>query len=747
MQNKLFKYFPFLFLIGIWFTFAYPYFLQAKVPYPSTYQVNHFQPWSLDQKYWGPVKNGAMPDVVDQIYPWRHFSIQEWKEGRVPWWNPNSFSGNPQIAGVQSAAFSPFTILFFVLPFIDAWSLLILLQPLIAGTCMYFLLRFYKISSAGSLLGSISWMFCGFIVTWMAYGTLSMAIAVLPLVLFCLHMYGNSGKFRWGVAGSFVIAFSFFSGHFQTSLYLFLVSIAYCLFLFFSVSRRRASFVVLFVFIGLIFASIQLLPAIQFYNLSPRSAIFLFSGGIPLHYLVTLFAPDFFGNPVTRNDWFGYYAEWSSFVGIIPLFFALLAIGRKQKKEILFFQTLLLIALLLSIASPVQKIIGLLHIPVLSTSNPSRLIVIVSFSVAILSGFGFDQFRQWIKNASFKKIIPYCIVITIILFIIWASVLFSNFLNVEHAQIAKKNLLLPTAIYSVLVASIFAAFLLRRKEKLLRFVFFAILLLPSFDSVRFAVKWMPFDPKQFVFPSAPVITAMQARIGQGRVFGNIGAQVGTYYNLPLIEGYDPLYIDRYGEFIRTSATGKYLSSERSVVKIDRTGKFTKRVLDLLAVELIYHPNPDTNQSWAFPVWKDPRYKEVYRNRLFSLYKNTTAVSRPALYYSYEVIPESKKLLTRFYEQEFDYKKKLLLEEDPGIASSSISGNGSIKLVSETPTDIQYLVTTDKEGLLFLSDNYYPGWKVSVNGRREKLLRADYTFRAVVVPKGTSRVQFFYKNLF
>lgn len=43
--------------------------------------------------------------------------------------------------------------------------------------------------------------------------------------------------------------------------------------------------------------------------------------------------------------------------------------------------------------------------------------------------------------------------------------------------------------------------------------------------------------------------------------------------------------------------------------------------------------------------------------------------------------------------------------------------------------------------------HYPKWKVKVNGKEEKIYRADYAFRAVVVPQGESIVEFYYSGLF
>jgi uncharacterized membrane protein YfhO len=48
--------------------------------------------------------------------------------------------------------------------------------------------------------------------------------------------------------------------------------------------------------------------------------------------------------------------------------------------------------------------------------------------------------------------------------------------------------------------------------------------------------------------------------------------------------------------------------------------------------------------------------------------------------------------------------------------------------------------------LVLSDTFYPGWKAFVDGKEEKILRANYNFRAVPLTAGTHRVEFVYDPL-
>ncbi len=50
------------------------------------------------------------PDVITEIYPWKYFSIEQIKNGQLPFWNPHNFSGNPQMANFQTAIFYPLNL-------------------------------------------------------------------------------------------------------------------------------------------------------------------------------------------------------------------------------------------------------------------------------------------------------------------------------------------------------------------------------------------------------------------------------------------------------------------------------------------------------------------------------------------------------------------------------------------------------------------------------------------------------------
>lgn len=737
---------PILFLAIVWFIFSSPYFLKGNVPYPSTYQVNSYNPWSAYKQFWGPVKNAAMPDVIGQIYPWKHFTINTWKENQMPLWNPYGFSGNPHLADFQSAVFSPFNLLFFIFPFSDAWAIFILLQPLIAGLSMYIFMKTLKISIVGSFVGSISFMFCGFITVWMAYGTLSMAIAFLPLALFAIEKTFTKVSMYSAVLLSLTIICSFFSGHFQTSMYFLLMSFSFLLFKSITTRNIKACIYGSVGFVlGISVALLQIIPSIGLYEASVRSGAFIKDGGIPIQYIITVISPDFYGNPVTRNDWFGAYAEWASFIGIVPLFLSCFVFFNR-KKETIFFIVSGIIALLLAMQSPLQGILGNLHIPVFSTSNPSRIIVLFSFCFAVLAGMGFDALKGLVEKKSIKKImIPFSIIGLLLLFI-WFLLLTGKILSLEHLSIAKRNLIFPSLLFFGSIVMVVLALI---KKRLLLFVICYLLLATSIDSFRFVQKWMPFDPKSLIFTDLPILGEIKKNINQNRLFGNIGQEIGNYYSFQMIEGYDPLYIKQYGEFIRAASTGNFQEAERSVVHLDKTGKYTDRVLDFLGVLLLTHRIQDTKTSWAYPVWeKQKKYSLLFQDNQFQLYKNNTPMQRATIFYTYQVIKNNKALLQQFFDDNFNFREVLLLEEEPlEKISKNENGEGSAKIISYSPNKIRIYTTSNTPALLLLTDNFYPGWKARVNGKENKIYRANYTFRAVAIPAGKSTVEFTYESLF
>ncbi len=716
------RFWPLLFIFSVWFAFAHPYFLKGLVPFPSKYLVTFFPPWSA--QYGMPVGNNAMPDVITQIYPWKRVTIDSWKMWQVPLWNPYSFAGTPLAGNYQSAVFTPFNLLFFILPEIDAWSILILLQPILAGIFMYLFLRSLARSYPASLTGSFAFMFCGFMVVWMAYGTLGYAVLWLPLVLYSIQ---TQRKLLLSIA----VALSLYSGHFQMSLYVFGLATVFILF-------KKDIKLYLFLGLGLLIALPQLLPAYNAYMSSVRSSLFQAGEIIPWNYLITVFAPDFFGNPVTRNDWFGHYAEWASFIGVAPLLLAVYTIFRKKSKEEWFFWLIAGATLLLATPSILTNLLYQAKIPVLSTSAAGRIIVLLSFSLSSLAAAGFDGLNQDWRDNRRKAIKWLGSALIIFLLFVWGALLFFKPLPIDKLIVAKRNFILPSVLALIAVAFAYVGFF---KNKITRLAIVSgLIFLTAADILRFAAKWMPFDPKDFVYPQMNVIKYLQDNIGNNRMFGNFGNEMASGFFLPSLEGYDAVYQLRYGEFISALGNGKIGTPERSVVQIGKAGAYTEKILQLLGVKYYVHKKSDGRNVWAYPFWNFSHYKPVYTDEYFEVYENTKVLPRAFLTSTYKIETDDQRIIDALFSAK-NPEDFVVLEKEPTLQPQK--GHGNVSITKYSPNEVIFNVNTSVPKLLFLSDTYDPGWQAIIDGSSTTLYRADYAFRAVAVPPGEHNVRMVY----
>lgn len=727
-----------LFLVAVWLLFSYPYFVKGLVPFPSRYLVTFFPPWSAS--YGMPVKNNAMPDVITQIYPWKKTTIDTWKLAEVPLWNPNSFSGTKLAGNYQSAVFSPINILFFILPHIDAWSIMILLQPLLAGICMYLFLRSLDLSREGSVAGSLAFMFCGFITVWMAYGTLAYAVLFLPLALFAVNSY-RKGRVWAAPLLSISLALSFLSGHFQMSIYVLGFTVLYIIYAYRTGKNINPWILFSFVCAGLALAAPQIFPSLTAYESSGRSSNFGKGEIIPWSYLITVFSPDFYGNPVTRNDWFGHYAEWASFVGVAPLVFSYFAlVYRRHDKRIWFFAGAAFLCLLLATPTFLNDAMYALHIPVLSTSSASRIIILVSFCLATLAAIGIDAIPEfWDK----RKKLPWMFLLTAMLFIsgVWIWLKFLHSLPAEKMVVAVRNSYLPT-LFLIVSAGIIAlgSKIPKRFRKLLVFV---IIICTAIDMFRYASKWMPFDPKEYVYPKMPVITYLTDTVKptHARIIGNIFNEVNSTFGLPSLEGYDAVYQQRYGEFISAATDGSIKPLGRSVVSFDKRGIYAEDIARLLGAKYLVHRLSDAQFGWAYPYWEFPSYHSVWKDNTYEVFENAEAYPRAFLASSYIVRTTKESILEALFAKDTNRRDTLVLEKKPNPEPKS--GDGKAVITEYHPTKVVIEVNTRVPKLVFLSDVYDEGWHATIDGKDASIYRADYDFRALAVSAGTHRIVMWY----
>lgn len=757
MRKKIFKsqdfwaIITFVFLVVFYFR---KFFFQGLVPFPGNLLVSFFAPWSSEK--WPGFPFGVPRldllglDTVRMIYPWKTLSLFMIKNGQWPLWNPYNFSGSPHLANFQTAIFYPLNIFYFFFSQINAWTMITILGTLLGGIFIYLFLRQLKIGTLGSLVSALTFAFSAIAAAWLPWNTYYQSLLWLPLLFFLVEKLKEKFRSFWVILIILVLSTSFFAGHPQAFLYVFLATSFYLLFRLttFPFFKRLGIFTLITIFVlGL--TAIQWLPTAEFYQHSLRKTIssdFSFERTLlPWQNLITALAPDFFGNPATEN-FFGKinYTESLFYFGGVALFLGLFALLFKREKIISFFGLLGLFFLLFSL--PIfGKIFVIFKIPFFSTSVATRGLFLLNFSFAVLAGFGLDL---WLKDKSrnlFKKVLLVAAILGVFYLGAWLWA-FGN-----HLLVTQRNLLLPSFVFLAVIGILGLGSLKKDWAKIL---VIPLILLSVLDLFYLANKITPFSPRIFVFPSHPVLTFLQKNGGVNRFYGGETAYIetnfATQYRLFSPEGYDALYLRRYGELLWAAGNqGKIPQSfPRSVANLPKEDNiFRKRLMDLLGVKFIVDKNDLYKSDWEPEYNKFPQsdFELIWQEKKWKIYENKKALPRFFLAGDYILEKNPQKIINLIFDPTFPLRDKIILEEDFG-ASFTLPGKseGVINLISYKENQVKLRVRNEVSQLLFLSDNYYPGWKATIDGKETRIYRADYTFRAVAIPVGNHEIEFSYQ---
>src|SRR3989344_1489004 len=387
----------------------------GKIIFPANFLAQFYAPWSTEKFAGWDAGIPHKPIGADQIrffYPARTFANDLWQSGQIPLWNPYIFAGNPHIADYQSAVFYPLNILYFLLPQITSWSLLVFLEPILAMIFTYLYLRLFSIERVAAFFGASMFGLSCFMTVWGQENIVVPHAALwLPLVLYGLEGYLRSNKPLYALGSAVALSFSFLAGFFQISFYIFVFSFIYGLVRMRQLQIKRAHqhipivFGVFFLALGI--AAIQIVPSMEGFYESPRNisaAGYLFDTYLlPITHVLTLLAPDIFGNSGAYNFFGrGSYHETVAAIGVIPFIFAVYAALRfRYDKIIVFFIISVLLTFFLTISSPITKFLFSLPLPLISTFLPSRIFILTTLSLSILSAFGLSY---WLQKEDRKRL-------------------------------------------------------------------------------------------------------------------------------------------------------------------------------------------------------------------------------------------------------------------------------------------------------------------------------------------------------
>ncbi len=696
-------------------------------------------------------------DATDMHAHWLRFALDSLRQGEMPLWNPLLFAGQPLAANPQAALFYPPTWLALLMPVVKALNLIAVLHVWLAGVGTYLWLKAEGASVSGALLGGLVFSFSGYFSVRVHSGHIGVVTtgAWLPLALWVYGRAVTRRTWQLAIVAGAPIAFSFLAGHTATFNYVILGLMAYAIFRAWSAwrqERRAASMVLPLVWLGLALvaglaaAAVQLVPMVEYVLRTSRQAApsyafaarFSWTPG----YLLTLLAPNFFGEPTHTGFWGdGIYHEFIYYIGILPLLLALLGLKRPYGSKPFLF-ALGLGALLLAFGQ-----YGALHplvyrfIPLARVMRaPARAAFLFTLAAAALAGLTLTELQSLTKPH--RKQLLQALKTGPVLFVAGTALLlivggFGAFAWGRESNPAagrlwhQANQITVFIFFFLLSAGLLAAWRNMPDQQAqsrarLTILTLGLALLDLWTFGSGTVEVMDVPQRTAWRAVAQAVPDPQATRVLPWGLNDVEQSAGMEYGLRSVFGYDPLVLQRYQTFIESWPDPR------------------ARTYDLLNAGYLMTLAPQT-----FPEGSDaPRL--VYEQEGVWLYERPNALPRAWLVSQIEVIDDAR-ALTRLHEADFDPRTTALVDSALRCAGLSegtgeLTGQqiGQVEIVRDQTNRIEARVR-GAGGLLILSEVDYPGWRATLDGQPTPVLRADYVLRAVCAPPGEHQIVLIYDS--
>lgn len=768
MINK--KWLPTIFFLILVVAFFWQFFFKGLYPFPGNFLLAWHEPYRSDHFVNNTIQLAHKPiadDIFKQVYPFRMLGIDMLKKLQLPLWNPYNGAGMPLLATLNIGFLDPFNMLFFVLPYPLAWSAYIMIQFFLIGFFTYLYCKKLSLSNEASIFAGFVFSLSGFAVVRIIMLVYGLAIASVPLMLYILESYLQNTKRKIIYFLPFVIFSLIVSSQPQISIYvlsfisLYTVLRVLALGLTKSLGFKQCLLPFLLTIIGIGLSGVQILPTFELLkqvNIDKNASLFIIDKFlVPIQHLLTIVIPNYFGNESTYNFWgYGDYVQTAAYVGAIPVFFAYLSFHLNRKKALgikLFYLIMAATTILLGISWPGSKLITSLPIPIISTGAPSRIFLLTTFCITILSGFGFDNWKNY-KNSLFSFILKILLFILLFAIIPIATyILMKNDYPCRYGiinncrTVAFRNALLESAVFGISIIP-FIAYFVSKNTALKRISMYSIIFIISIIGIYNGNKTIEFAPKDSFFPKNGLSQALQDETGQERVFGidqaTLPANFATQFRIFDPDYYHPLYIQRYRELVEYANNGFYIPNlPRGDVQIRNNinpslelEKRRQRLFEIISVNFIVMKKtqlPETvNKSDI-----------VWENNIFDLVKNK-ALPHAYVIDDFIVEKDNQAILNNLFDDDFNPNKSVILEQQPRLKANDNKLNSSVNITKYNENSLEIDVNTNKNSFLMLTDNYYPGWKAYLDGKETKIYRANYTFRAVELPRGKHKIMFNYQ---
>lgn len=759
--------------------------------------------------------NELLSDLILENYVWKRFIVQSLQSGELPLWNPHILGGQPFLAAGQHSAMYPLSVLFYVLPLVRAYGIFTVAQLLLAGLFMFVYARTIGLERVASVVSAVVFTFSGFMIVSVVHPMIIAAASWLPLMLAVVERLirtqeGDTPErerrpvsyIPWIAVGAVALGLHLLAGHVEIAYYVVLVTAFYAacrLAIYWMRVRNRAQLAKLALAVGLLFvlgvalAAIQVIPLYELVTLNFRqeSASYqqIVGWAYPIRRLVAFVMPDFFGNPAHHSYFDVFtrtpvtvlqnaqgqsidtiywsqknYVEGGSYVGLLPLILALVAVWKARSRYVWIFLSLALVSLAFVFGTPLYAVLYYLLPGIKQLHSPFRWVFPYTFSVAVMAGCGVSWLMGELSEANRRFVRGIGVLAVAAAVLGLAALAVSLGFPGQVSSLAQQVMLALAkapeafadgrAFYSYQFRNLLILFLAlggsglammarAARTRIAGVQLWMMLTLVVIIAELFVIG-VPFnpaaDPKILDF-RPEVVSFLQADEGLWRFTTldaagekTFNANAGMFYDLDDVRGYDSIIVRPYAQFMELlEPQGELLYNRIAPLRDPRS--LDSPLLDLLNVKYVVTTQAIENADYTLVHSGEVR-----------VYRNDDYLPRAFVVHRAQVVPDPQARAEAL--RQLDPRQTVVLEETPALTVPAGAGWEPATVLAYGPNEVLLEVVLDQGGYLVLADTHFPGWKAydTRPGQSEQeipLYRANGTFRAVVLGPGQHIVRFKY----
>jgi hypothetical protein len=682
--------------------------------------------------------------------------------GGTPLWFSSQYCGMPLDSKLQFGPFYPFNLVFDFMPLWRAFNFAFIFHVLLAGFGMALFLTEMELGPAAAFLGAVSFMLCGAITGRISPGHLDIisSLAWTGFVFWAAHRMIKKPGLKTAAAFALCGALQLLCGHPQFFYITESGAFVYCLWLVYCSAERKKP--VKFMLCGLagmlLVSTVGWLPLLAFAKYSSRAqAAMGFAGtfSFPPLQLANFALPGFFGSgPAYWGEWYPW--ELCAYVGLGTLFFLPALKRGPENRNAFLFLWLALGAFFIALGkyNPLFFFIYKVLPGFSSFRCPSRFIALAAFSLCVAGAYAFDGVLRAADDERIKMLkAPVIAAISVMLLglFVLLALRADNFAGMRAfmaAELSSPDRMAnygpfkysPQAVYGlifggwlkmsgILCALLVMVFAVAKRRTVFAFGICCVAVVDMFSFCHGRVTC--FDTGKLA-ALAPVADYVRAQGHPARVAGlGVGAGILNASGLETADGYDAFSM---------AACGEFLNYSQGLPPGADTGPLTALPPMLAYMNLQYVVSPADLPEGG--LLRKVQSFDLPDGGL-KLYRWTPGLERFYFSPAFEVMPREN-MLERLSSWRPGEPPLALLEENPGITPSQAARGGAvIKVIGMSPSAIELEVNSQTPGILAVSQNWYPGWRATVNGVTSKVLRTNYFMQGVALSAGTSRVELSY----